>query len=197
MLKSNANDEHNAAIKRRNNIFNRVKLLTLSFCITCPAAFAVTPPDASNTATQPTATSPKSILTMKSGFSLANTSAITISPKCPLNFVPYVTISGNQIGAADTVLAGRKACVSSVTVNASDYTANIIVNSQTFSVTATNDDRYVIEHPGSWDAWYNVAVDMPANDLISTSTTDSPSGFIYWVLYCYPPGTPPFTYTCT
>lgn len=197
MLKSNANNEHNDAIMRRKNIIKHFKLLTLSFCFACPAVFAATPPDAANAATQPTNTSPNSVLTMKSGFSLANTSAITITPKCPANFVPYVTISSNQMGAATSVLAGRKACVSSVAINASSYTANILVNSQTFSITETNDDRYVIESSTSWDAWYSVPVDMPDNDLISTTTTDSPNGFIYWVLYCYPPGTPPFTYSCT
>lgn len=179
------------------NIINHVKIIALLLCFSHHTVYAATPPDAASTATQPTATKPSSILTFRTGFSQANLSAIPISPKCPGALVPYVTISSSEFGKSDTVFAGRKVCVNSVIDIGSSYTANITVTSQTFSITATNNDRYVSDSDSEWyaDLW-NHPPAMPANDLISLTTTDAPNGYIYWTLYCYPAGTPAFSYTC-
>jgi hypothetical protein len=144
---------------------------------------------------------PKTIITLRSGYSSSSATNITIDAACPLNFTPYVTVSGASYGSAGNPFAGRSVCVRSATQTASTVQVSIVsqIKYKPFSnVTMINggsDSRWVSDNPNSWTIWD--AQTMPINDTISSNPTiaDEPNN-LFWVLYCYPSGSTPPAYSC-
>jgi hypothetical protein len=144
---------------------------------------------------------PRTIITMRSGYASSSATNISIDAACPLNFTPYVTLSGASYGSAGRPFAGRKACVRSATQTGSTVQVSIVsqISYKPFSnVTMPNggsDPRWVSDNPNSWTVWD--AQTMPINDTISQNptTVDNPNN-LYWVLYCYPSGVTRPAYSC-
>jgi hypothetical protein len=142
---------------------------------------------------------------MKTGYSASASTTISISPKCPTGFTPYVTVSSADTGKFSSALSGKKVCVTSVDILPTSYTAHLTTSSY-YHTTSTvtqqgggSDSRWVSDSSTAWTVWN--AEPIPTNDIVSDTAYTENTGSNYWVLYCYPNNTTPVVsppaYNCT